>query len=187
MRITGKRSTSALLSGFLGLAWYFLFVAIVAVLVGLVAIAASPQSQVDLRLYTQFLRLTFIGSRGAEARMIAVGGLGLVLLGLVIAQSIVYRLRKILASLNEGEPFAIGNSRHVRAIGMTVLAGSILNAIGSIAVGYLATSSIHLAGIDLSPRAGSPLSGIFLGLVILVLASVFRRGSELQEDHDMTV
>ncbi len=187
MRISGKRSVSSFVSVVLTVIWWLLFPVLAGVAVGIAVLAVSPGvGEGSLNVDAQFMRLTFPLVDGNQ-RPLIVGTLCLVLVELGAAQLIVYHLRKLFANIRADRPFATENSRHIRIVGLASIAGSVLVSLVCLAAGYFAMGEIRIPGVVVSPRLGSPMTGIFLGLVILVLAEVFRRGAELQEDHDLTV
>jgi hypothetical protein len=188
MKITGKGSLSSALGAALTIAWYLLFVVMGGIVIGIVIMAMSPASPSGtLAFDAQFVRLAFSGAQIGNPKLATTGTLAVVLVAAGVAEIVVFHLRKLLANIRDGHLFAAANSRHIRAIGLAAIGGAIVNALVCLAVGLLVTRSLHVPGVEVSARAGSPMMGIFLGLVILVLAQVFQHGAELQEDHDLTV
>ena len=47
--------------------------------------------------------------------------------------------------------------------------------------------NLVIQGVELNVKSSFHLSGIFIGLVILVLAEIFRHGAALQEEQNLTV
>jgi hypothetical protein len=82
-------------------------------------------------------------------------------------------LRRTLGAIVDGDPFAAVNALRITWIGVMVLAGEAAYSPG--------TASL------VRPAFGMNLSMLFLGLLIVALGEVFRHGSRLQTDVDLTV
>ena len=108
-----------------------------------------------------------------------------ILLGLsmtVGAAIVLFRFRRIFRRLREGRPFLVENARDFRFIGATIV-------VGELAVAVLQYSSMRLvAGEVSSPQLtfeapfSVSLPVIFTGLMVLVIAEVFREGSQMRAD-----
>ena len=100
---------------------------------------------------------------------------------------IVWRLRKLFDSFCSGQPFAKENSKHLRAIWMTMIgievARYLLLALTSFLVlrfgGPLAQSAHISVGINLSTWASI--------LILIVLAEVFREGARMKAEQELTI
>ncbi len=107
---------------------------------------------------------------------------------LTLAAVVVYYLRRIIRSVAGGSPFIPENVNSFRRIGLIVIAGSILQGItGGLAGLVMMRNLVPPAGVQFNARFTLSLEGLFLGLVILALAEVFRYGTELQQESDMTI
>jgi hypothetical protein len=177
----------------LNIRWYALFAIIGCIMVAIVLwgffMPLPPPFEVEngFTIHADFLSITFERVEIGDQRLLVVGMLGLTVVSLAVAQTIVGQLRRIFSALRTGSPFTAGNARLIRAIGLVTIGGSVLSALVALLVGYLVTRAIAIPGLEPGIRAGSPMSGVFLGLVILALAEVFRRGAKLQEDQDLTI
>jgi hypothetical protein len=107
-------------------------------------------------------------------------GVGLVLLA-------VHHLRRIFRRVREGAPFDAANARGLRWVGLALVAIALLNGfaelIASIAIrGGLTTDRIAIAtGLHFNGTS------IFVGLSLVALAEVFRRGTELEDEQALVV
>ncbi|WP_169053570.1 DUF2975 domain-containing protein [Alteraurantiacibacter aquimixticola] len=113
----------------------------------------------------------------------AIAGLVLTATGLVyMAYRFVQELRRIVWTVHEGDPFVAQNADRLRNMGWLAIAmqggGILLTIIASI---------VQKAAPAMEVESGIDLGGIVLGLVLFVLARVFRRGSEMREDLEGTV
>jgi len=98
-----------------------------------------------------------------------------------------WQLRQVLAAVARGEPFAAANPRRISAIGWIVVA---VTAIGPL-LAYLPAAAVlrtvEVEGMELSPTLTLDTGTLLTGLLILVLAAVFREGVRLHEEQSMTV
>ena len=101
---------------------------------------------------------------------------------------ILHRLKGFTASLRSGRPFVEENGRRLRTIGLavvgmwavTVLTGAAVHAYARGHFVLEEQGSIAL-GFDVNPLM------LFVGLMLLVIAEVFRIGTRLQEEQDATI
>ncbi len=101
---------------------------------------------------------------------------------------IIYLLRKILVSLVNGTTFMPKNVIRIRIIGLAVIAITLLTGFSTIWLNQLLASSIDLQGFELLPKFRfQDFGGVLWGVIILILAEVFRQGAYLQEDKDLTI
>jgi hypothetical protein len=105
------------------------------------------------------------------------------------ALTIVRRLQAVFDSFVADQPFAENNSEHLRRIWLTLVVIEIVRVAAFIAARAL---TALFAAADASPlprEIGSPLdlSRLFVIFVVLVLAEVFRRGTQLREESELTV
>jgi TRAP-type C4-dicarboxylate transport system permease small subunit len=100
---------------------------------------------------------------------------------------IVMQLLALFRELRAGHPFAPVNASRVRRIAWTVIAIEPMRAI----VEYGSTSFVHAHfiafGLSFPSRMNLNVGTIFIGLVILVIAEVFRTGARLDEDQSLTI
>jgi hypothetical protein len=110
------------------------------------------------------------------------GAVGLALLEL---------FRRMLRSVERHEVFAASNIRDVRTIGILLVGSSILKAFTAawLAMRMAAIVTPYLAGgkVTLESSSNGGLPGLATGLMILVLAEVFRQGLTLKEESDLTI
>lgn len=102
---------------------------------------------------------------------------------------IVRSLSALFDSLAANQPFALGNAEHLRRIWVTLVVIEIVRA-GAFTAARLLTT-LYAAG-DASPLPVGIASPIdlyrwFIIFVVLILAEVFRQGTRLREDSELTV
>jgi len=105
------------------------------------------------------------------------------------AIAVVRRLRSLFDSFAANQPFAAGNAEHLRGIWVTLVVMEIVRSCAFVAARLLPT---FYPGGDVSrlpDEIASPvdLSRWFLIFVVVILAEVFRQGTRLREDSELTV
>lgn len=104
------------------------------------------------------------------------------MIGLGVIVFVLNRLRAILRTLRDQNPFGAPNASRIRMIGIVLVVGQLANAgLGA----WLATHvsrEISLAGLTF--KADLSISGwvIFSGLILFMLAEVFKMGAEMRGD-----
>lgn len=133
---------------------------------------------------------TFVTPPGTEiVWMIA----GLMLLGIVMMLITLFginRLRRIVDSVGEGNPFTRINGTRLRGMGIAAFAIQIVTFFGSLlASAMVATLGEVQPGEEFSMHieGGLSISGILLVLLLIILARVFDRGAEMQDELQGTV
>lgn len=116
--------------------------------------------------------------------LLLVGNCSLVV-GLAIIAAIHRLLAGILKRVKEGHPFAQENAAKITAIAVITLAGSlVVNLIqAAMAFAGIMVFDIPNISVNISPNLGM----IFMGLLLLILAGIFKYGSYLQDEVDATL
>lgn len=110
----------------------------------------------------------------------------------VLLLVVVTQLRRFLKTVAGSNPFDPENFRRIRIIGWGIIAATLLQtAVDLGAVTYL-RSVLSYQGTPLFPPLAliwdsARLDMILVGAVVLVIAEIFRRGSEIQEDQALTI
>lgn len=106
---------------------------------------------------------------------------------LAFALYIVGQLRAVLRSLIHGNPFVPDNARRLRRVALAVLIGEFVRAAIVYAENLYAATHVTAAGVmfDTWPRLDVGTLGH--GLIILVIAEVFRVGTRLDEEQALTI
>lgn len=183
-----------MLWGAVNITWYIMIGAMAVVLFATFVAAFVPPRFMQefttdvFNLQTSFITLGFDQMTVQNPRTIALGFLGFALVMICFAAAIVRQLRGICANLRAGVPFAPDNAGRIRAMGLLVIISTIVKSMLFTVIGMLLKDYVLVKGVELKARLGSlDLTGILLGLLILVLAEVFRYGAELQEERNLTV
>jgi hypothetical protein len=109
------------------------------------------------------------------------------LVGILTVLYAVWTLRRVLHSVLAGEPFAPVNSLRLRRIGFVVLALTILFPFAEYWIGRTVLERPTVEGLSLSPAFRFSTDGVLIGLLFLVLSTIFRHGAELEEERSLTV
>lgn len=116
------------------------------------------------------------------------------LFGLVIGLVMWYHVRAIVRSFTAGDVFAGDNVRRIRIVAIILVGWGLLQPVALMAWNIFLSSTVVTSGIAVTPgpdTLGGLVrmvdGGLFPGLVLLVLAEVFGRGSDLREDQRLTV
>jgi len=100
------------------------------------------------------------------------------------------RLRAIFHSLRDGSPFIPANARRLRSVGLAVLWIEVLDFVVTVAGINPLLEQLRPAaqgGAVLHVEASLDWTVVFLGLAVLVIAEVFRRGTQMQDEQALTV
>ena len=121
----------------------------------------------------QWIMTTFKLPPSPDAERLVMGLRAAVVLG---------RLRAIVGTVRDGDPFVAANAARLQTIGWALLALQILGmAIG--AIGDAVSSPAHPVDFD----AGFSLNGWLAVLLTFVLARVFAKGASMRDDLEGTV
>ena len=109
----------------------------------------------------------------------------LLLMAAVLAVLVFYfqrHLYRIIGTVGEGDPFVPANAERLRGMAWITVAIHVVTVPMVIVGGWVedVTRAIHFK-IDL------PLAGLFLALILFILARVFREGTRMREDLEGTV
>jgi hypothetical protein len=110
-------------------------------------------------------------------------GFALTIGALAAALVVVSRLRRIFATLSAGDPFVPENADHLRVIAFVIGAFEIAR----LAAAALAASLVHDSGTELPIPTDINVIVWFAVLSLFVLAEVFREGSRLRADQQLTI
>jgi hypothetical protein len=105
---------------------------------------------------------------------------GLLLLGL-------HLLRKMLHTTSEGRPFHPSNVRRLSSLGWIILAAGSAGPILRFSFARWALSDLPVTGIPLSPPLKANGEWVICGLLVLILAGIWREAVQMAEDQSLTV
>ena len=111
----------------------------------------------------------------------------LVILAFVFALWVLAQLRAVFSTLRDGHPFVPANARRIRWIGYAVIAGEIARSVVAFGTNSYVTRHFAAEGVRFDVRPDVNVLVIVCGLIILVIAEVFRAGTTLDEEASLTI
>jgi hypothetical protein len=105
-------------------------------------------------------------------------------LGLMFLQN----LRRIFQRVRDGAAFDVQNASRIRTLGVLLLSLALLQGVVETATSIVVRRGLSSSG-PLAVAGGLHLDGmlIFIALVLVALAEVFRRGAELEHEQSLVV
>jgi len=110
-----------------------------------------------------------------------------ILFRLLLFLLILYLLRKFVKTLVAGDPFIEKNGIRLRVIAFSTMGFGILNSLYKAICTVSYTKLMSLQNIKFKHEYGLKMEYILLGLLILVIAEVFRIGIKLREENKLTI
>jgi hypothetical protein len=93
----------------------------------------------------------------------------------------------VFRTLRDGQPFVAANATRLRRIAYAVIAGEVARAVLAYAGMRYAMTHFSVQGVRFEARPDLNVVAIICGLIILVIAEVFREGTRLDEEQALTV
>jgi len=97
------------------------------------------------------------------------------------------QLTALFRTLRDRQPFVPDNAMRIRRIGYAVIAGELARAAAVFISNSYAMTHFSAEGLRFDARLDMNLLAIVHGLIILVIAEVFRAGTRLDEDQSLTI
>jgi hypothetical protein len=121
-----------------------------------------------------------------QSRLVAEGAVLLIVV-LALVMWVLGQLRAVFRTLRAGQPFVAGNATRIRRIAYAVIVGELLRTVAAYAGMHYAMTHFSIQGLRLESRWDLNIVAIITGLIILVIAEVFREGTRLDEEQSLTV
>ena len=121
-----------------------------------------------------------------RGRLFVVNGL-LLILFLVVFLWLNTELQRVLRTVRDGKPFAPSNASRIRRIAWFFIVGEFIRATIVYLENSYAAAHFTAEGLRFTARPDFSIVAIIEGLIILVIAEVFRAGTRLDEDQSLTV
>jgi len=106
---------------------------------------------------------------------------------LVFALWLLGQLRGLSRTVRDGRPFVPANATRLRRIAWAVILGELAWSAVMFLESYYAATHFAAAGLRFDSRPHFNVFVIIDGLIILVIAEVFREGTRLDEDRSLTI
>ena len=110
----------------------------------------------------------------------ALVGLGLLLL-------IFHHLRRIVQRVRDGMPFDAQNAVWMRRIGLLFLGLTLFNGLARSVTAMAVRGNVVSSTISVARSVDLDFGNIFIALVVIALAEVFRRGTELEHEQSLVI
>ncbi|HHT25861.1 MAG TPA: DUF2975 domain-containing protein [Firmicutes bacterium] len=194
MEYLGEKSVSSVLLSIIRVIWIIGLVAI-GILIFIILIGVFKPNWLDLvesgtfTLNALGMRITFTDPAYKQLMLPLYlrffGWVGLPLLAMSLY--VIHQLKAVLGALCRNNPFAAENAEHMRNIGVAIIAWTVYQSIAYLIVGWYIARQIQIAGMTINPAFTFDATLLFVGLVVLVLAQVFKVGIQLREDQELTI
>ena len=116
--------------------------------------------------------------------------IGLFVIGIAIVAALFFffgKLRRIIATVGEGDPFQPANAERLKDMGWLMLATQLL-VIPAAALGiYFAQFADEVEDANVEFNGDLDFTGILLVIILFILARVFRHGAAMRDDLEGTV
>jgi serine phosphatase RsbU (regulator of sigma subunit) len=125
---------------------------------------------------------TLLVKGGISHMGIAWAGLGFAIITLSVVLLVLNQLRAIFRSLRDQNPFVAPNASRIRMIGIVLVLGELASAGLGAWLAQRVTRDISVTGLTFKANLSINAWVIFSGLILLMLAEVFRMGAEMKGD-----
>ncbi len=146
----------------------------------------TPTSPIirEVKVSVKEASLTFRTQRDWRTIAIAIVGVSF---GFGISLVVTYQLRKIFATLTDTHLFVVGNVYRLRTIAFILMAFSPISWLLSLFTNEYVRTHFSAKGNALNFHYELDFNAILTGLVLLVIAEVFKEGVQLKEEQDLTI
>ncbi len=208
MRALGRASIASLLKVVLDVVWYLMIVfAVLMVIDALRGLLGDPtETRLDLLVpvaldqesyrvtstrfaveVAHFKDVVGILVLSGASRLLVFVWFAVVLLWVGAVLAVIHQLRKIFATLAGGEPFVRATGARIRFIGLVVIVMELGKSALVLGQSFYLKANLSASGLSFRSVPQIDLAVIFLGLVLLVIAEVFRQGAKMREEQRLTV
>ncbi|MFD3000358.1 DUF2975 domain-containing protein [Pontibacter toksunensis] len=104
-----------------------------------------------------------------------------------ISLTITYLLRRLFRSLTQNDPFIVENAQRLRLIAFLIMLIPLTSFVHDFIVNWFLKQNFLIDGSGIRAHLNIDLKTLFVGLVVLVIAEIFRVGARLKEEQELTV
>jgi hypothetical protein len=210
MKIMGKGSLSSFVTALINIGWYgaMILLTLSACLLVIAPWVDPPRVEVGLAVPAAFRiepdthhvtaspsgveNVHLEDARGSlrfsPRSSVVVAGSAIVLIAvLALIVWVLGQLRAVFRTLRAGQPFVAANATRIRRIAYAVIAGEVARAVLAYVGMRYAMTHFSIQGVRFEARSDLNVVAIICGLIILVIAEVFREGTRLDEEQALTV
>lgn len=98
-----------------------------------------------------------------------------------------HQLRSIFRRVRDGIPFDQENASRMRRLGLLLLALALFNGIAELATALAISDRLVSDDVTVSVAFRVDPMAVFLALVLVTLAEIFRRGAELEHEQSLVI
>jgi hypothetical protein len=98
-----------------------------------------------------------------------------------------HHLRRIFQRVRDGIPFDAENAMRLRRLGIVLLALALLNGVAELVVALAVRGNLSDGNVIVPATLPIDMSLVFVALVLIALAAIFRRGAELEDEQSLVV
>jgi hypothetical protein len=106
---------------------------------------------------------------------------------LALARWVLGLLRAVVRTLRDGQPFVRANATRIRWIGVAVIVGEFVRCGIVFFENYYPMAHFSADGLRFEAWPDLNILAIIHGVIIVVIAEVFRAGTRLDEEQSLTV
>jgi hypothetical protein len=122
----------------------------------------------------------------ASKAFVAANAVALIVI-MIYALFILDQVRAVLKTLIHDNPFDPANGTHIRRVGLAVIAGELARAMLVWAENIYAAGHVAIDGVRFVTSPDISFRTLIYGLIILVIAEVFRAGTRLDQEQSLTI
>ena len=115
---------------------------------------------------------------------------------IIVAEAwiIISQLKSFLRTATKNNPFESQNIKRIRIIGLTILVSELAKGLLALFFIFYLKSPVSINNVPVSLYWNSikgvfdgMLNAILLAFVVLVISEIFRLGTQLKEEHELTI
>lgn len=165
--------------------WITIVAGTVAILSAAVSAITPLEGRDWFEVANDFTSLDVSTFSDGRAKLTVVGGWAAVGVASLAWAALFGQLRAVLSNVKADRPFATANARYMAFAGWVVIGVSVTSIVGESVGVRVSFTAVDILGF----KVGLSFDGttLVVGMLLLVLAGVFRHGAYLQQEHDDTV
>lgn len=98
-----------------------------------------------------------------------------------------HQLRRIFQRVRDGAPFDVHNARRMRRLGLLLLAIALFNGLAESVTALVVRNGLVSGDVTVAPGLRLDVPVVLVALVLVALAEIFRRGTELEHEQSLVI